>query len=72
MARIRNRRITLDLPEELYARLEAVAGDERRELKAQLVTIVERACKLHEGRKRHQAWRRGVRDFSRAIDEKYG
>lgn len=68
----KTKRITVDLPADLYERLAALAADERRELKPQLLVVIERACKLHEGRKRHQEWRKGVRDFSRVIDERYG
>lgn len=47
-----SRRITLDIPADLYARLEALAAAERRELKPQLLLLIERGVKMHEGRKR--------------------
>jgi predicted DNA-binding protein len=47
-----SKRITLELPLELYQRLEALAEAERRELKPQLLIIIERAVKMHEGKKR--------------------
>lgn len=55
-----SKRITLDLPMALYTRLEALAEAERRELKAQLLVIVERAVKMHEGKKRSSETRRIV------------
>lgn len=58
MARTPMKRITVDLPVDLHQRLTALADAERRELKAQLLVIVERACKMHEGRKRAATSRR--------------
>jgi metal-responsive CopG/Arc/MetJ family transcriptional regulator len=72
MATRRTKRITLELPADLYERLLAVAGDEKRELRAQLVVVVERAVKLHEGRKRSQEHRRAMRSYIRDINERYG
>lgn len=51
------RRITLELPAELFARLEALAAAERRELKPQVLILLERGCKMHEGRKRSASTR---------------
>lgn len=60
-----SRRVTLELPNDLYARLEALADAERRELKAQLLIIVERAVKMHEGKKRSTETRRIVNSIFR-------
>ncbi len=54
------KRITLELPTDLYERLENLATAERRELKSQLLIIIERAVKMHEGRQRSAASRRMV------------
>ena len=55
-----NRRITLDIPADLYRRLEALAEAERRDLKPQLLIIIERSVKMHEGKKRSAETRRVV------------
>ena len=52
------RRITLVIDDDLYRRLTALAEAERRELKPQLLVIIERAVKMAEGRKRSQSTRR--------------
>lgn len=59
-AALTTRRITLELPIDLFGRLEQLAEAERRELKQQLLIIVERAVKAHEGKKRAAATRATV------------
>lgn len=54
------RRIMLELPIDLFQRLERLADAERRELKQQLLIIVERAVKAHEGKKRAAVTRAAV------------
>lgn len=54
------KRITIELPMALYARLEALAEAERRDLKPQLQVIIERAVKMHEGKKRSSETRRVI------------
>lgn len=56
----RSKRISLDIPDDLYRRLEALAIAERRDIKPQLLLIVERACKQHEGRKRADETRKVI------------
>lgn len=56
----KGRRITIELPVELYNRLEALAIAERRELKPQLLIIIERAVKMHEGKKRAASTRTAI------------
>jgi predicted transcriptional regulator len=55
-----SKRITLEIPADLYQRLEALAEAERRELKPQLLMIIERAVKMHEGKQRSTETRKMV------------
>lgn len=64
-AKPKTKRLTLELPDDLYNRIAAIAADERRELKPHLLVVIERACKMHEGRKRANQSRRDLQVFFR-------
>ncbi len=46
------KRLTVLIEEELYAQLESLATDERRDFKDQVIIILERAVKMHAGQKK--------------------
>jgi hypothetical protein len=56
------KRLTMMLEEHLLQSLEALAKEERRELKDQLVIILETAVKTHQGKKAAKKRRQDFRD----------
>jgi hypothetical protein len=56
------KRLTVMVEENLLTSLTALAKDERRELKDQLVIILETAVKMHQGKKAAKKRRQDFRD----------
>ena len=51
-AQPKTKRLTLTLDTAVYAALESLATEQRRELRAQCVFVLEAAIKAHQGQKR--------------------
>jgi hypothetical protein len=64
------KRLMLTVPADLYTRLEALAIEERRDLKAQALVILERAVKAVQGQKQARKRRESMkRRFYGDVDE---
>lgn len=55
------KRLTLTVPADLYASLEALATEERRDLKDQVLVIIERAVKAARGQKQARSRRESLK-----------
>lgn len=65
----RKKRITVMIDADIYADIEELATEQRRDLNEQVIILLERAVKLYLGQQRAKKRRDAVRAWSDGIDQ---